>query len=115
MLGDKIATMKQGARNDLPQICGKSTSTVVSQTQAAAMLNISVRSIQKARTVRAHGVQALQEVEAGKVSVSLAAAIARRPSSARRGLPDSPMPCLCSLNQCGCINHFSRRLQVLRQ
>ena len=55
-VADKIATMKQGARNDLPQICGKST--VLSQTKAAEMLNIDVRTVQKARTVRTHGVLA---------------------------------------------------------
>jgi hypothetical protein len=54
MIGDKIATMKSGARTDLPQICVRSAE--VSQTQAAAMLNVGVRSIQKARTVRRRGV-----------------------------------------------------------
>src|SRR5262249_42420801 len=52
----------------------------VSQTQAAEMMNVGRRSVQKARVVRSKGVAALQRaVEAGDLSISIAAEIAQQP------------------------------------
>ena len=78
MVGAKIATMKQGARTDLPQICAKSDE--VAQDQAAKLMNVSRRSVQSARVVCDQGVPQLQQaVVAGVVSVAAAAEVAQQP------------------------------------
>jgi hypothetical protein len=43
----KVATMQQGERTDLPQICGR-----LSQPKAAELLNVSKRSVQHAQKVK---------------------------------------------------------------
>ena len=71
MIAVKIATMKQGARTDLPQICGKS------QSVAATMVKVGIRTVQSAKKVVARGVPQLQKaVELDEIAVSEAAAIA---------------------------------------
>jgi N6-adenosine-specific RNA methylase IME4 len=70
MAAAKLATLRQGARTDLAQICAKS------QDEAAELLNVSRRSVQHATTVRDQGTHNLQgAVESGKIAVSLAAKI----------------------------------------
>ena len=49
MVAAKLATMKQGERTDLAQICAKS------QEAAGEMLNVSRRTVQAATKVRAEG------------------------------------------------------------
>ena len=76
MVAAKVATMRQGARTDLAQICAKS------QTEAADQLNVSRRSVQHARTVQEHGTPELVEaVESGDVAVSRAAAAVTLPTA----------------------------------
>ena len=70
MVAARLATLGQGARTDLAQICAKS------QDEAAKLLNVSRRSVQHATKVRDQGSPDLQRaVESGKVTVSLAAKI----------------------------------------
>lgn len=71
MVAAKIATLKQGARTDLRQICEKS------QEQAAELLSVSARSVGDARKVIEKGAPQLAEaVERGEIAVSTAATIA---------------------------------------
>jgi hypothetical protein len=91
MVTDKIATMKHGGdrrgENFKTQICG----LVASQAQAAEMMNIGVRTVQKARTVRARGVPALQQaVENGTVSLNAAAEVALQSEDGPPGRRGSP-------------------------
>ena len=73
MIADTIATMKLGD-NQHAQICAPS------QAEAAKKLSVSRRTAQSARVVRTHGTAALQQaVEAGDISVTAAAEIARQP------------------------------------
>jgi ParB-like chromosome segregation protein Spo0J len=71
MIAARLATMAQGARTDLSPIGEKS------QAQAAELLNVGKRSVERAKKVREHGTPELQAaVERGEVSVSAAAEIA---------------------------------------
>jgi ParB-like chromosome segregation protein Spo0J len=82
MVADRVATLKLGAnqhRNEGTQIC------IPSQNQAASMLNVSQRSIQKARVVRESGVPELRAaVDAGMVPLHSAVEIARQPQEEQR-------------------------------
>ncbi len=74
MAAAKIATIRQGARTDLAQICAKS------QTDAAEQLNVSRRSVQHARKVIEAGSADLQAAVAqGEVAVSKAASVVDLP------------------------------------
>jgi N6-adenosine-specific RNA methylase IME4/ParB-like chromosome segregation protein Spo0J len=74
MVAAKAATMQQGARTDIAQICA------MSQPEAATLLNTSRRSVQSARHVIDHGTPELvQAVERGVVPVSAAARVAELP------------------------------------
>jgi ParB-like nuclease domain len=69
IIAAKLATMRQGARTDLAQNCA-----MLSQRQAAELLNVSRRSVQHAHEVLAKGNQGLAEqVSRGKMTVSKAA------------------------------------------
>jgi len=75
MVGARIATMRQGERSDLLPDGGR-----LSQTDAAHLLNVSVRSVSRAAKVLDEGVQGLTDmVEAGELSVATASAIAAQP------------------------------------
>jgi N6-adenosine-specific RNA methylase IME4/ParB-like chromosome segregation protein Spo0J len=75
MVAAKAATMQQGARTDIAQICA------MSQPEAATLLNTSRRSVQSARHVIDHGTPELvQAVERGTVPVSTAARVAELPA-----------------------------------
>ncbi len=65
MAATRTANLPQGARTDLPQICGKS------QSEAAAAFNVSSRSVQTAQKVKEKGVPGLIKlVDDGVVAVS---------------------------------------------
>jgi N6-adenosine-specific RNA methylase IME4/ParB-like chromosome segregation protein Spo0J len=75
MVAAKLATLKQGARTDLSPI-GE-----MSQGQAATLLNVGKRSVERAAEVRDHGAPELvQAVERGEVSVAAAADVATLPA-----------------------------------
>jgi len=74
-----LASMKQGARNDLNR------GYAVSQAEAAQLLNISARSLQSAVAVRRCGdPDLLRMVAGGAVSISAAAAVSRLPPAERK-------------------------------
>jgi hypothetical protein len=79
MVAAKLATLQHGVRQS-----GK-FAAVPTQEEAAALLNISERSVRSAREVTEHGVPELvQAVERGRVSVSAAADIATQPIEEQR-------------------------------
>lgn len=72
MVAAKLATMRQGERNDLSEISGK-----LSQTSAAKLLNISADSVGFAKKVQRDGdPELIEAVESGEIKVSTAAEIA---------------------------------------
>jgi hypothetical protein len=72
MVAAKLATMTQGARTDLGQICTKSSA------DAGMLLNVGERSVKSAKKVRAKAAPALiKAVEDGKIAVSVAASHGR--------------------------------------
>lgn len=74
MVADNIATLKQGARTDLSPI-GE-----MSQEDAAKLLNVGKRSVERARVVREHGTpELISAVEQGHLAVSVAAVAAHLP------------------------------------
>ncbi len=74
VVADRLATMPQGARTDLQQICG------MSQGDAANLLSVSTRSVETARKVNNAGSQQLiASVDAGDIAVSDAASVADLP------------------------------------
>lgn len=79
LVAGRIATMRQGARTDLAQICAKS------QAEAAERLGVSRRSVQSAAAVLGAGIPELQRaIERREASVSAAAAVARLPQDEQR-------------------------------
>ena len=71
MVADSLATMRSGARTDLSPIGERS------QEEAAILLNVGKRSVERARTVRSKGAAALVKVvEGGLITVSKAAMLA---------------------------------------
>jgi N6-adenosine-specific RNA methylase IME4 len=79
MVAAKLATMKQGARTDLSPIGEKS------QADAAMLLNVGKRSVERAAEVRESGAPELvRAVERGDVSVSAAADVATMPLDEQR-------------------------------
>jgi hypothetical protein len=74
MVGDTIATLKQGARTDLSPIGG------MSQPKAAEAMNVGARSIQRARVIRQHGSPKLIEAATrGIISGSVGEALSKLP------------------------------------
>ncbi len=68
MVAAKLATMLQGERTDLSQICD-----TLSQPQAAEMLNVSPRAVSSAKQVLKKGTpETIAAVESGKLPVSVA-------------------------------------------
>jgi N6-adenosine-specific RNA methylase IME4 len=81
MIAAKLATMAQGARTDLPRICG------MSQPVAAARLSVSVRLVQHAENVRNQGIPELQDaVNNGVLKVSVADEASRLAPAKQRQL-----------------------------
>lgn len=76
LIAAKLATMPQGARTDLSPIGERS------QAEAAQLLKVSKRSVERAREVVESGTEALQRtVEAGIASIAAAAVIAAQPAA----------------------------------
>lgn len=74
MVAAHLASFGKGRPSTNPPIGG------LTQSDAAQLLNVGERSLQRARTVREHGVDALQSaVELGQLAVSTAAQIAQLP------------------------------------
>ena len=74
MVAARLANMKQGARTDLAPI------GAMSDAQAATMLNVGERSVERAKTVQRDAVpEVVADVERGDVSVSAAADVASLP------------------------------------
>jgi N6-adenosine-specific RNA methylase IME4 len=79
MVAAKLATLKQGARTDI------SPTGEMSQADAAELLNVGKRSVERAADVRDRGAPELQQaVERGEVSVSAAADVATLPAAEQR-------------------------------
>lgn len=79
MVGARIATLKQGARTDLAPIGAKS------QADAATLMNVSRRSVQRASAVIEKGTEELKAaVDSGVLSVSVAAEIATLPKDEQK-------------------------------
>jgi hypothetical protein len=67
MIAARLANMRQGERTDLPSIGGR----LISQEQAARLLNVGVSSVERARIVQSSGDAGLiAAVEAGEISVT---------------------------------------------
>jgi ParB family chromosome partitioning protein len=81
MVAAKLAKMPQGARTDIqPSANLPEVVAPVSQPEAAALLNVSERSLRNAKTVQRDGIPELVDaVETGEIAVSAAAEIARLP------------------------------------
>ena len=76
MVAGCVATMRQGGRTDLAQICAKS------QPEVASLFNVSRRLVQTAQKVQKKGVPALIKlVDQGAVTVSDAARVVDRPAA----------------------------------
>jgi N6-adenosine-specific RNA methylase IME4 len=74
MVAAKLATMRQGARTDLAPI------GAMSDAQAAKAVQVSERSVERAKSVQRQGASELQRaVEGGQLRISTAAMIARLP------------------------------------
>ena len=79
MVGARLATLAQGARTDLAQICAKS------QPEAAGRLNVSRRSVQHARVVLDSGTpELIAAVDQGLVPLSHAVKVAKTPKVTQR-------------------------------
>lgn len=79
MVAARVANLKHGQRAD------RAANLPVSQAEAAAMLNVSERSVRSAEAVREQGVPELAaKVESGELAVSTAAAIAQAPAEEQR-------------------------------
>lgn len=81
MAAARTASMRQGARTDLAEI------SAMSQSDAAALFNVSRGSVQLATRVIERGIPELvRAVETGGVAVSAAAAVARLPPDEQRAV-----------------------------
>jgi hypothetical protein len=86
MVADKIANMKRGERTDLAPIGAK-----FSQAEAAKMLNVGERTVERAAKVRKRGTPELvQAVEQGNLAVSVAAQVADLPQEEQAELLTQP-------------------------
>ncbi len=84
MVAARVATMRQGDNQHTKQVAPIGGT---SQPEAATMLNVGERSIQRARQVLDHGTPELvQAVEAGQVAVSAAAALVDTPPEHQRAI-----------------------------
>jgi hypothetical protein len=79
MVAARVASMRQGARTDL------GPKGPMSQSDAAAALNVGTRSVKRAKAVIEHGdAELVAAVDAGHVPVTAAAEIAEKPAEAQR-------------------------------
>jgi len=85
MVAAKLANMKQGARAVSSDNSPKGERSQVSQAEAACILNVGKRSVERAADVRNHGTAALvRAVEQGAIPVTVAAKVARLPMDQQR-------------------------------
>lgn len=87
MVAAKIATIKLGDNQHVRQgsPIGEPSLPPVSQNQAAAMLNVSARSVQRAKAVQSNGAPELKRaVEKNEISLKAAEEIAHRPQEEQR-------------------------------
>ena len=85
MVAARLATMRQGERTDLSPIGER-----FGQAEAARLLNVGKRNVERAARVREAGAPVLvRAVEEGKIAVSDAAAIVDRPPEEQATLIDS--------------------------
>jgi hypothetical protein len=92
----KIADMRQGERTDLvsPSVPGPK----VSQAKAAEMLDVSVASVGRAKTVIDLAPELLDAVRAGKIGLRAAADIARHPDEQAESASENPEAQLARLS-----------------
>lgn len=69
IVATKLATMKQGARNDLEPYANLRN---VSQEQASKSLGVSTRLVQQAKVIERESPELAKEVEAGRITISAA-------------------------------------------
>jgi ParB-like chromosome segregation protein Spo0J len=82
MVASKIANLRRGYQSN-PPIGG--LLAPVSQEDAAKLMNVGERSVQRAAIIRKHGVPELQRaVESGRTSITAAAEVARMPEEEQR-------------------------------
>jgi ParB-like chromosome segregation protein Spo0J len=82
MVAAKIATMRQGERTD---VAPSANLQKVSQSKAADLVNISVRTLADAKKVQAEAQpEVIRAVEAGHIAVSAAAKLAQQPVRTQR-------------------------------
>lgn len=87
MVAAKIATLKVGRPSE------KAPIGAISQAQAAQLLNVSERSVDRAATVAKRGVaQLISKVIDGELSLNAAAKIARKPHEEQRKVIQLPTP-----------------------
>jgi N6-adenosine-specific RNA methylase IME4 len=103
MVAAKLATLRLGDNQHTAQLAPigapsffqdaprtEAPAAIVSQPEAADMMNVGRRSVQRAAVVQERGTQELQdEVEAGNLAVSTAAEIAERPAADQKALLDA--------------------------
>lgn len=88
MVAMNVATLRQGARTDLAQICAKSP-CAKSQAEAARLLNVGRTSVQYAHKVREKGTPELQSaVEKGEIPVFVAAKPSTAPAKTQKAAVD---------------------------
>lgn len=87
MVAARIANMRQGARTDLSPIGEKS------QADAAMILNVGKRSVERARTVQERAApEVVEAVDRGDIAVSAAAEIAALPADEQKRLIEAADP-----------------------
>lgn len=87
MVSAKIANMKEGRPAKTVPIGTVSEVAQISTAEAAQMMNVSVRSVRRARAVLSRGIPELQAaVETGAVSVNAAATVAYMPVAEQRAV-----------------------------
>jgi len=63
VIASKLANMPQGARTDLPQICGK-----LSQPEASELMNVSPRTIQTVKAVEREAPELIEQIAKGEMT-----------------------------------------------
>ena len=97
MMAEKVATIRHGSnqykKEDTSKDVSKKNTVVKSLDQAAADLDISRPSVERARFIRKHGVPELVEaVESDKITVTRAAKIAKLPPEEQAVAMKEPTP-----------------------
>ncbi len=110
MVAAKLANMSSGARTDLAPIDAKSDA------QAAALLNVGERSVERAKTVQREAIPELAAaVDQGRVSVSAAAEVARLSAEDQQAVVDAATARACHMRRAleGALDHGTALLAAL--